>query len=290
MIVKYRKIWYLISSLLFIGSILVITFWGLPLGIDFTGGNLAEITTKLSIPEVRDKLSAANINAQVQPTENSNILIKFNTDNQATDIPAQTVLTDILGEQGSIVRFDAVGAAISNNLQKKAIIAIVISSLAIILYLAWAFRTVTHTVSSWVFGLLAVLALIHDLTIMTGVFAVLGHLIASISVDSYFITALLTILGYSVNDTIVIFDRVRETMRHSRGDLAHLVDQSITQTLGRSLNTSLMVLLVLIPLLALGSGTLSSFLLALTIGVVVGTYSSIFIAAPLLVTWYGRKR
>lgn len=287
MIIRLRKLWFTISGIMFFGSLAVILFWGLPLGIDFTGGNVAEITTNLQPEQVKEQLQNNNITAQTQATESGGVLIKFKLEDQT--VPSQSFLNDALGGQGSIVRFEAVGPAISQSLQQKALIAITVSSLAIIIYLAWAFKSVGHILSSWSFGIIAVIALIHDLIIMTGVFAIVGHSVASISIDSYFITALLTIMGYSVNDTIVIFDRIRENLHRHKGNLSETISMSVTQTLSRSLNTSTTVLLVLIPLIALGSGTLLSFLLALTIGVVVGTYSSIFIAAPLLVSWYTRK-
>jgi preprotein translocase subunit SecF len=158
-------------------------------------------------------------------------------------------------------------------------------SIAIILYIAFVFRKVTRPVSSWQFGIAAIVALLHDLIVVLGVFSLLGRF-ANVEVDSMFVTAMLTVLGFSVHDTIIIFDRIRENLRIYAGQtMEFVVNHSISQTIVRSLNTSITVLLVLLALLLFGGDTIRYFVLALFIGIIVGTYSSIFVASPILTYW-----
>ncbi|MBI2636687.1 MAG: protein translocase subunit SecF [Parcubacteria group bacterium] len=183
-------------------------------------------------------------------------------------------------------RFESVGPVIGQELARKSIYAMVAVIVAIVLYIAWAFRKVSEPVSSWKYGVSAIVALVHDVAIPTGVFAVLGRF-AGIEVDILFITALLTILGFSVNDTIVVFDRTRENLArdHHRHDFDWIVNQSVNETMRRSVYTSLTVFLVLAAIYFYGGESVKNFALALGIGVVFGTYSSIFLASPLLVAW-----
>lgn len=286
---RLRKTWYSLSAVLLIIGIVTVAIWGLPLGIDFTGGNIAEVApaSGSTIESIRESLRAGEIDAVVQSTSQETFIVKFAHD---AEIPQQEALTQALGENATILQFDSVGPTVGKSLQQRALSALVVASIAIIIYLAWAFRTVNTITSAWSFGVIAVIALIHDAMIVTGLFAIIGHFNATVSIDAYFITALLTIIGYSVNDTIVVFDRLREVLRTQPTlPIGDAVEVSVGQTMGRSLNTSLTVLLVLLPMLILGRGSLQSFLLALTIGVVVGTYSSIFIAAPLVATWHQYK-
>ncbi|MEK7123650.1 MAG: protein translocase subunit SecF, partial [Patescibacteria group bacterium] len=183
-------------------------------------------------------------------------------------------------------RFESIGPTIGAELKRKAIFAIILAAALIILYIAWAFRKVSWPVSSWKYGVCAILALIHDVTIPTGVFSLLGHY-RGVEVDGLFITALLTILGFSVHDTIVVFDRVRENLKNAPKErFEDTVSASVNQTIGRSINTSLTVLLVLSAIYFFGGETIKNFALALILGVSAGTYSSIFIASPLLVSWH----
>jgi preprotein translocase subunit SecF len=184
-------------------------------------------------------------------------------------------------------RFETVGPIVSKDLTQKAIWAVILASIGIILYIAFAFRTVPKPANSFRFGLCAVFALIHDLAFVTGAFAILGHFIGY-EIDSLFITALLTVMGFSVHDTIVVFDRIRENLRLSP-DLSfeEVTNKSVVQTLDRSINTSLTVLLTLSSLFFFGGESIKHFILALLIGILIGTYSSIFNASPLLVSWQG---
>ncbi|MBI2637183.1 MAG: protein translocase subunit SecF [Parcubacteria group bacterium] len=183
-------------------------------------------------------------------------------------------------------RFESIGPTIGQELKQKSIYAIIAVIVAIVLYIAWAFRKVSEPVSSWKYGVSAIVALIHDVAIPTGAFAVLGRF-AGVEVDILFITALLTILGFSVNDTIVVFDRTRENLArdHHRHDFDWIVNQSVNETMRRSVYTSLTVFMVLAAIYLYGGESIKNFALALGIGVVFGTYSSIFLASPLLVVW-----
>lgn len=291
---RFRKLWYSLSSIVFIAGVVAIIGWGLPLGIDFTGGNVAEIASTQNTESLRATLHDNGIDALVQSTTKGTYLIKFatpqNNTSDASEVPPQEIMMAAIKDTSTVLSFDSVGPTVGKSLQQKAVSALVLASIAIIIYLAWAFRSVSRVVSAWSFGVIAVIALLHDAGIVTGLFAIIGHFNVAMSIDSYFITAILTIIGYSVNDTIVIFDRLREVLRSQPGlAIGDAVEVSIAQTLGRSLNTSLTVLLVLLPMLILGRGSLQSFLLALTLGVIVGTYSSIFIAAPLIATWQNYK-
>lgn len=307
MIIKRRFWWYLISGFLFVASLVSYLVYGLPLGIDFTGGNIAEIEYRqqLTAEEVRASFQAKGVETTVQAVGEKTFSVKFKEQpapvsqpeegsapkTENSSLPQAKLIDTIVGEQGKVVKFDTVGPSVSQTLQRKALLSILYASIGIIIYLAWAFRSAAKIASAWMFGIIAVIALIHDTTIVIGWFSILGHFFSqTITVDTYFITAILTILGYSVNDTIVVFDRMREVARrHPELTVEEIAIKSVYNTLGRSLNTSLTVFLVLITMLLLSGGALFSFLLALSIGVFFGTYSSIFIAAPLLVTWHRYK-
>jgi len=288
-IIGRRKIWYLISAILIVPGIISYFLWGLNLGLDFKGGSLLEVKFSKDNPsaeQVQDGLKDINLkNLIVQSTGQGSFLLKTEPVGQEK----HQQITDSLNKIGESeeIRFESVGPTVSADLSKKAIIAIGLASLAIILYIAFAFRKVPRPASSWRFGVCAVLALIHDLLFVIGLFAILGHFFGY-EIDSLFITALLTIMGFSVHDTIVVFDRIRENLRKSPSlSFEENVNNSIIQTLNRSLNTSLTVLIVLGSLYFLGGRTLQHFVLTLLVGIAIGTYSSIFNASPLLVSWQG---
>jgi len=182
---------------------------------------------------------------------------------------------------------------LDKSLKIKALEAILAVLAAIILYIAWAFRKVSDPVSSWKYGVTAIVALAHDVIIPTGIFVLLGHFM-NVELDILFVTALLTILGFSVNDTIVVFDRTRENLArdHHKHDFEFIVNKSVNETIRRSINTSLTTFVVLLAIYLFGGETIKNFILALMLGVVVGTYSSIFLASPLLVVWekFSRRR
>lgn len=284
-IIGKRNFYYILSGLLVVPGIIALFLWGLKFGIDFKGGTLLEVqyNQNTSVQQVRDSLKETGKNFSVQPSGANDFLLRGEPLSQEQHNQVSASLKKA-GEYKE-VRFETVGPTVSNDLKNKAIWAVIIASLAIILYIAYAFRSVPKPASSWRFGVSAVLALIHDLAFVAGIFAILGHFF-HYEVDSLFITALLTIMGFSVHDTIVVFDRIRENLRkHPSYDFETNVNNSIIQTLNRSLNTSLTVLIVLAAMVLLGGKTIQPFILALLVGIAIGTYSSIFFASPLLVSW-----
>ena len=285
-IVGKRKIFYTFSLLLNAAGIFSIIFWGLHFGIDFKGGTLLQVqyTEAKSVNDVNNTLKDLNINNLVVTTTDKNgFLIRCETITSEQHIKMTEALNKV-GENKE-TSFQSVGPTMSKDIERKAIYSIIFASLAIICYIAFAFRRLPKPASSWRFGVCAVLALIHDLAFVIGLFAIFGHFLGY-EIDSLFITALLTIMGFSVHDTIVVFDRVRENLRKYPSEQFETnVNNSIIQTLNRSLNTSLTVLIVLASLYFLGGQTLHHFVLALLVGIAIGTYSSIFNAAALLVSW-----
>ena len=290
-----RKIlWFSISLFIITIGIISLFVWKLPFGIDFKGGTNLELQLEKtpSVEQVRDKVNSIDDikGATVTTTENGTYLIK--TTNLSPD--EQKTLTDGLGKDYGTVtvkQSDTVGPTISNDLTNKAILAVVLASLFIILYLAFSFRGVVKPVSSWRFGITAVIALLHDLLVTVGVFAILAHFL-NFEVDSSIIPALLTVMGFSVHDTIVVFDRLRENLHVVKGGgdvhFEKLADESVDQTLNRSLATSLTVIFTLTALALIGGSSIRPFVLTLLVGITIGTYSSIFTATPLLVVWQNR--
>ena len=288
MIYKLRRVWYGISIILVIASVGIMIGFGLPLGIDFTGGNLAEIKPPagLSTDQIQEQLASGGVEAIVQSTSNDTYIIKYAARSDGSLPSAQEIVDQFSGS--SIVSFTSVGPAMGDSLQRKALLSVTVASLGIILFLAWSFRSVGKLISAWSFGTFAVVAFIHDIVTTTGFIALVGHFNAQVSIDAYFLTALLTVLAYSVNDTIVVYDRVREVLWKTPSlPMPIAIERSIQQTVSRSLNTSLTIVLAVLPLILLAGGTLLTFLLTLAFGIIVGTYSSIFLAAPLLGTWQG---
>lgn len=273
-----KKWWFIISGIIIIPGIISLFVWGLKFGIDFRGGTIIEVQTKLTNEEIKNKLN--DFSASVIATGQGTTMIKMGEINQKTH---DEILTKL--PESREVRFETVGPTVSKDLTKKAIYAVVLASICIIFYIAFAFRKVPKPASSWRFGVCAVAALIHDLLVVIGIWSILGHFLGY-EVDSLFITALLTIMGFSVHDTIVVFDRIRENLKRFPSlDFEDNVNNSVVQTLGRSLTTSLTVILVLLALYLLGGDSTKQFVLALLIGITIGTYSSIFNASPLLIVW-----
>ena len=284
-IIGRRRIWYLISLILILPGVVALFVWGLKTGIDFKGGTLVEIQFSQSVDKdkISQSITESGINPFILQTSGEAYIIK--TDVLSSE--SQTKLSENLAKIGEYQqnRLETVGPTVSSDLKRKAIIAVILASLAIILYIAIAFRKVPKPASSWRFGVCAIIALTHDLLFVAGLFAILGHFF-DFEIDTLFITALLTIMGFSVHDTIVVFDRIRENLRKSPSNSFEVnVNNSILQTVNRSLNTSFTVLIVLLSMYFLGGETLKPFILALLVGIAIGTYSSIFNASPLLVSW-----
>ncbi len=289
-IIYKRKIFFIISGVLFLASVVAISVWGLKLGIDFTGGTIAEYSfggERPAVYQVRDALDKEKIEGiQVQLAGEKEVVIRAKDLNEEQHQQLVTVLKNNFGgEQVVENRFESIGPTVGNELKNKAITSLVLASIFIILYVAFAFRKVSRPVQSWKYGVGAIIALIHDLTIVTGIFAFLGHFLGY-EVDTFFVTSLLTVLGYSVNDTIVVYDRTRENLFHSAGEtFEETVNRSVNETMARSINTTLTTLLTLIFLYFIGGETIRIFVLSLILGIFFGAYSSIFVASPLLVVW-----
>lgn len=288
-VIKYRKIFFAISALMVGLSIASVFYYGLNLGIDFTGGSILEVAYPEQRPvvaEIKQELNASPFaDVSIQPAGDKNLILKRQdlSNEQKTDL--LRVLTIDNKFKVEEVQYSSIGPTISSNLAQRGLMAVALVSLLIIIFIWFVFRHVSRPVSSWKYGVIAVVALLHDTIIPTGVFAVLGHFYG-VEIDALFLTAILTILGLSVNDTIVVFDRIRENLKNKISPhFADTVGLSLNQTFTRSINTSMTVIIVLLALYFFGGATTKYFALALTIGMVVGTYSSIFIASPLLVTW-----
>lgn len=291
-----RHLWYILSSILIIPGLLALAIWHLNVGIDFKGGIVQDIsfTKTPSIEDARALIGQQHIKGvNVQTSGNQDILVRFPEQRgEVGRTTGNTVLTVLKTKYPDIkeASFTSIGSSVAADTIKQSLYAVVLASLAIILFIAFSFRSVPKPASSWRFGVTAIAALAHDILFVIGAFALLGHFFPNIEVDSLFITAILTILGFSVNDTIVVFDRIRENLRRSpTKSFAEIANSSLNQTLARSINTSTTVLLVLLALLLLGGSSVRNFVLALTLGVAIGTYSSIFNASPLLVSWQGRS-
>ncbi len=284
-----RMRYFMISSFLVIASIILIIFLKPKVGIDFAGGTLIELQFKNDITkeELSSKIEGLDYIKKftVQNTGSHQYLIRTNNLSKDTIDRFNSHINDKVGEYTEI-RLETVGPTVSKDMTQKAILAVVIASIAIILYIAYAFRSIPKPASSWKFGLAAIIALVHDVLITVGVFVLLGYFFG-FEINSLFIVAILTILGYSVNDTIVIFDRIRENLisKYHEKSFASIVNESLTQSIARSLNTSITLIIVLLSLLFLGGESMRQFIALLLTGTIIGTYSSIFLAPPLLIEW-----
>lgn len=289
-LIKLRPYFYAFSIAITVASIAMFSVWGLKWGIDFRGGTLLEVLwSEGKAPDrhvIEDALRAVpHVESLiVQPSGDRRTLIRYASSDEAVN---ESVLAELKKKDESVelVRSEFIGASISDSIRKNAVIALVLAVIGIILYIAWAFRGVSRPVSSWHYGVQATVALAHDIIITIGIFSFLGKFYG-VEVGAPFIAALLTILGYSVNDTIVVYDRIRENLIRSGGkeDFEEVVNTSLNQTIARSFNTSFTVIIVLIAITIFGGESIRSFSLALLVGVAAGTYSSIYIATALLVT------
>jgi len=286
-IVGKRKIFYTFSLLLNAVGIFSIIFWGLHFGIDFKGGSLIEVEFLAQRPEaslIKEKISPLGLgDVSIQPSGDKIMMLRLKDLDETTH---QQILQSLQGlGQIEEKRFDSVGPIIGEELKGRAYLAIFTVLVLIILYIAFAFRHVSRPVQSWKYGVAAIIALIHDVFIPTGIFSILGHYLG-IEIDLLFVTGLLTILGFSVHDTIVVFDRIRENLRKGVAKtFEETVNVSINQTMVRSINTSLTVFLALMAIFIFGGISIKYFALLLIIGVFFGTYSSIFVASSILVSW-----
>ncbi len=298
-IVGQRKYTYAFSLISMVLAIYAIAAWGLKLGRDFTGGTLMEYTVASDVDMSRDAVCAhvdggcIDSFAVEQTAHNDTTADYTITYAQADEAFNQKVIAALakIDEKAAQNKIEFTGSIVSEQLRANAVKALIFATIGILLYIAWAFKNISVPVSSWYYGSCAVIALVHDLVITIGAFAALGHFMG-IAVEVPFIAAILTILGYSVNDTIVVYDRIRENVLKARSayDFESLVNASLNETLGRSVNTTLTVLLVLTALVFWGGDSLFNFSLALLIGVAYGAYSSIFVASSLVVTIYNAQK
>lgn len=296
-IIQKRNWLFVLSGLILVPGIIALSVWHLKLGLDFTGGTQITGTfsgSRPTGPEVAAVVEKLNVGAVTALTAGEkDIIIKL----PAIDNDQRQKIEDSLSASYSgftEVSFDSIGPTVGQEMMRRAVTAIIIVLIAIILYISWAFRKVSvGPVPAWMYGLSAIIALVHDVFIVVGIFAILGHYLG-IEIDSLFVTALLTVLGFSVHDTIVVFDRIRERLlRAHEENFEDTVNVSLNQTLVRSLGTSFTTLLVLAALYLFGGLSIHNFALALLIGIASGTYSSIFVAPPLVVVyneWRQKRR
>ena len=298
-IVNHRKFFFTLSALLVGGSIVAMFAFGLNLGIDFKGGSSLEVsftTTRPSLDDAKASLDKLNLGTYIlTPSGDLKFILKTRDITPAEKTNIISSLSPATMSGGTLTvnnakeeQFNTLGPVVGTQLKNKALIAIILVIICIVLFITFAFRKVSHPVASWKYGLATIVALFHDVIIPTGVFVLWTHFKGG-EIDLLFVTALLAILGYSVHDTIVVFDRVRENLRLSHNSktkesFTETVGKSVTQTFGRSINTSLTIFLALVALYFIGGESTRDFAFVLLIGIITGTYSSIFVASPLLVT------
>ncbi len=300
-IVKHRRIYFFLTAIIIVACIVALAIYGLKAGIDFTGGTIMEIEyikERPPIEEIRNQLEEFNLNVVIQPTGQKGYIFRMPHIDESVH---QDILDKLSGsqetqtDQGLILetaeaqieetRFDSIGPVIGDELKRKTNIVVSVALISMIIYIALAFRKVQRPLKSWQYGIASVLALFHDILIPLGVFAILGAFY-DVEISIPIITALLAVLGYSINNTVVVFDRIRENLIKRSEEFENTVDISLKQTLSRQINTSLTTLFVAGAIFFFGGATLQYFALALLIGIIAGTYSSIFLAGPILVSWY----
>ncbi len=310
-IVTYRKVFYIFSSILVLVCLGSVAVWGLNVGIDFKGGSTLQVEyPAASLPTqatVAAQLAPLNVQDKIRPTGTTGYIISMKSLSQDEKLAVENALgitsfttstssasavatstastTPVVVTAITETEFNSVGPVLGAEAARKAIVSILLVIGAIVLFIAYAFRKVSEPVSSWKYGFTAIVALVHNIIIPIGLFAILGHF-KGYEVDTLFVTALLVVLGFSVHDNIVVFDRVRENLRHmgAKKPFDQVVGDSISQTFTRSVNTSMTTLLALIVLYFVGGPATQHFSLALIVGIAAGTYSSIFIGSPMLVT------
>jgi preprotein translocase subunit SecF len=287
-----RYIFFALSLILIVPGLVLLGIKGLPLSIDFTGGTLFEVSFKEGkTPDTAAILSIyddAQINdAQITATESGSLIIRSSfLTNESRDV-VLNALREVSGSEVTVLKFDSVGPSIGAQVTQRAAIAVAVSTILVVLFIIWSFRKVPN---AFRYGVCAILAMIHDIAIILSITGI-GAYFFSWEIDSLFLTALLTVIGFSMQDTIVVFDRIRENSTILRRvEYETLVNHSIVQTLQRSINTQLMTVEFLLLALAMFGGiTLREFAIILLVGLLSGTYSSIFVAAPILVLWEKRE-
>ena len=281
--IKYRKWWYLLSLVIIIPGTISLILFGLKPSVDFTGGTVIEIQGTNNTKQIesfvsKDHFEGANVSL-------SNGVITIN----AKPVPEadHKLFRDDIAKLKNVkeIQVETVGPSISKEVTQSAVTSVILASVVVVVYVAFSFRRIPKPANSWEFGLAAIIALLHDALVLLGIFSILGHFFG-VEVDPLFITAMLTVIGFSVHDTIVIFDRIRENLiKGTAESFEQVVNRSVVEMLPRDISTSFLVWVILLVLLLFGGSTIKYFVLALVIGILSGTYSSILNASPLLVTW-----
>jgi preprotein translocase subunit SecF len=290
-IIGKRYLYFLISLIIIIPGIIALVLWGLPLAIDFTGGSLVELRFESGNPppleEVRSLYAEFGYeDAEPRSAGENDLIIRTKHMDNATNNQIIDEMSKRFNSEITLLRFDSVGPTIGKEVATRAAGAVALASLAIMLYIWYAFRGVKNAHR---YGISAILAMLHDVLVVFGVEAILAHFLGW-EVDALFLVALLTVIGFSVHDSIVVFDRIRENEARSRRQPYEVtVNNSIIQTMARSINTQLTIFLVLLALVIFGGSTIRHFVIIMMVGVLSGTYSSIFNASPILVVWQNRE-
>ncbi|PIR44160.1 protein translocase subunit SecF [Candidatus Wolfebacteria bacterium CG10_big_fil_rev_8_21_14_0_10_31_9] len=296
-IIKHKAIFLSVSGVLVLVGVVALLGIGLKTGIDFNGGTLWQIklttnNSQITTDELGNFLRTnENIkNVSIFSASDNSVLIKLDN---ISENDHQKYLGDLKSNFGAIeeLKFESIGPSIGSETKQKAYWAIVLVLLGISIYVAFAFRKVSYPISSWKYGVITLISLFHDVLIAAGFFAILGYFL-KIEIDTNFVVALLVVMGFSVHDTIVVFDRIRENIliQRNKEEFSETVNRSIVQTLARSINTTLTVVLVLLAMFLFGPAALKYFILTLLVGIIAGTYSSIFVASPLLTIWHKSGR
>jgi len=310
-IIKYRNYFLIFSGTLTVIAILFWIMWGLNLGIDFTGGSLLEIEytqDRPAVSDVQSKLADLQLKGlRIQAAGEQGYILRFQDTGEEihqkvmaklegekttdSDLKIETtgnakvdVVTDAGLAQVIEKKYESIGPSIGAELKTKAFYAIILVVIGIVIYIAISFRKVSYPVSSWKYGVAAIIGLVQTILVTLGVFVILGKFFG-FEINTPFVAALLTILGYSVNDTIVVFDRVRENLHKYEGEFEEIVEKGLWETMARSINTTLTTELALLALLIFGGGVINDFVIPLLVGIFFGAYSSIFIASQVLVVW-----
>ena len=289
-LMKHRKLWYGISLLLLVPAIISLSLWGVRPSIDFTGGSKIDVIGTKDIDRVKSLAEQNGLESiAVYKMGGDSVSLRFKDvdDTRRKEILAK--FKDNFAGEAKDVIFETVGPSVSADTTRNSFLAVALASLVIIIYIAFSFRRVPYPAKSWEFGVGAVLAIIHDTIFLVGVFSLLGHYYG-VEIDPLIVTAILTIIGFSVHDTIVIFDRIRENLiKINDENFESIVNISVIEMLPRTLNTSFLGWIPLVALFVLGGDSIRWFVFALMIGMISGTYSSILNASPLLVSWQDYK-
>ena len=288
-IIKYRKWWYLLSLVIIVPGLISLALWGLKPSIDFTGGTQIEFSGTKDKAKVELVVKKTSVSNPTVTLTDGGVIVRTKT----VDVTKQNELKAMVEKEipgTKQIQVDTVGPSISAEVTRNAFLLVLAASIVIVAYIGYSFRKVPKPANSIEFGVAAIIALLHDALVVLGVFSILGHFY-HVEVDPLFITAILTVIGFSVHDTIVIFDRIRENLiKGSYSDFEGTVAVSVYEMLPRTINTSFLVWVILLILYIFGGVTIKYFVLALLIGILSGTYSSILNASPLLVTWQDFKK